>query len=165
MLRDWGAERKYEHLFKGYNYRLESIQAAVLGAKLPHLEAWTEARRAVAAFYDRALAGSGVPTPEAMPYARHVYHVYAIRTRCRELWQEMFGKLGVQTGIHYPTPVHLLPAYADMGYSRGQFPHAEKAASEVLSLPIFPELTGDQCKIVCDAVIEAARSYSPLVDA
>ena len=76
-----------------------------------------------------------------------------------------FGERGIQTGIHYPTPVHLLPAYADLGYSRGQFPHAEKAASEVLSLPIFPELTGDQCETVCAAVKEAARSISPLVDA
>ena len=80
MLRDWGAEKKYHHVLKGYNYRLEGIQGAVLRVKLRHLEAWTEARRAVAARYDRLLAGSGVPTPEAMPYARHVYHIYAIRT-------------------------------------------------------------------------------------
>ncbi|MBL8659739.1 MAG: DegT/DnrJ/EryC1/StrS family aminotransferase [Rhodospirillales bacterium] len=165
MLRDWGAERKYEHVFKGFNYRMESLQGAVLGAKLPHLEAWTEGRRAVAAFYDRALAGSGVPTPEAMLYARHVYHVYAIRTHHRQAWQDGLHRLGIQTGIHYPTPVHLLPAYADLGYGRGRFPHAEKAALQVLSLPIFPEMTADQCAIVCRAVEQIARSVAQLVDA
>lgn len=165
MLRDWGAERKYEHLLKGYNYRLESIQGAVLGAKLRHLQDWTNGRREVAAYYDRALAGTGVPTPTAMPYARHVYHVYAIRTRNRKVWQERLQARGVQTGIHYPTPVHLLPAYADLGYRRGQFPHAEAAAAEVLSLPMFPELTVEQRDVVCRAVTEVAQSVLPLVDA
>ncbi len=165
MLRDWGAERKYEHVLKGYNYRMESIQGAVLGVKLRHLEKWTEARRSVAAFYDRALAGSGVPTLAAMSYARHVYHVYAIRTRHRQMWQDRLHAQGIQTGIHYPTPVHLLPAYADLGYGRGQFPHAERAAAEVLSLPMFPELSVEQCDLVCRAVTEVSRSVSPLVDA
>ncbi|MFO1128764.1 MAG: DegT/DnrJ/EryC1/StrS family aminotransferase [Rhodospirillales bacterium] len=158
MLRDWGAERKYEHVLKGYNYRMEGIQGAVLGVKLRHLEAWTEGRRAAAARYDRLLAGSGVPTPAAMPYARHVYHVYAIRTADRLAWQEALQERGIQTGIHYPIPIHLLPAYADLGYQRGQFPRAEKAAAEVLSLPMFPELTAAQCETVAAAVKDVARS-------
>ncbi len=152
MLRDWGAERKYHHVLKGYNYRLEGIQGAVLRVKLRHLEAWTEARRAAAARYDRLLAGSGVPIPEAMAYARHVYHIYAIRTSHRQVWQEALQAQGIQTGIHYPTPVHLLPAFADLGYALGEFPHAEQAASEVLSLPMFPELTAEQCGVVARAV-------------
>jgi dTDP-4-amino-4,6-dideoxygalactose transaminase len=152
MLRDWGAERKYHHVLKGYNYRMEGIQGAVLRVKLRHLEAWTEARRAVAARYDRLLAGSGVPTPHAMSYARHVYHIYAIRTPRRQAWQEALQAQGIQTGIHYPTPVHLLPAFADLGYSLGDFPHAERAANEVLSLPMFPELTAGQCEVVARAV-------------
>jgi dTDP-4-amino-4,6-dideoxygalactose transaminase len=152
MLRDWGAERKYEHVLKGYNYRLEGIQGAVLRVKLRYLEAWTEARRSAAACYDRLLAGSGVPTPSAMPYARHVYHIYAVRSQRRRAWQQALQEEGIQTGIHYPIPVHLLPAYADLGYRAGQFPQAEKAAAEVLSLPMYPELTTAQCETVCRAV-------------
>jgi dTDP-4-amino-4,6-dideoxygalactose transaminase len=156
MLRDWGAERKYEHVLKGFNYRMEGIQGAVLGVKLRHLDAWTEARRAAAARYDGLLAASGVPTPAVMPYARHVYHVYAIRTADRPAWQAALQEKGIQTGIHYPIPIHLLPAYADLGYRRGQFPQAERAAAEVLSLPMYPELTDAQCETVAAAVNDVA---------
>jgi dTDP-4-amino-4,6-dideoxygalactose transaminase len=152
MLRDWGAERKYEHVLKGYNFRMEGIQGAVLRVKLKYLEAWTEARRAAAARYDAGFGDSGVATPRAMPYARHVYHIYAIRTRHRQDWQKALQDQGIQTGIHYPIPVHLLPAYSDLGYKAGQFPHAERAATEVLSLPMYPELTAEQTRQVCEAV-------------
>lgn len=158
MLRDWGAEKKYEHVLKGYNYRLEGIQGAVLRVKLRHLEAWTEARRRVAARYDGLLADSGVPTPEGMSYARHVFHIYAVRTRHRQAWQEALQSRGIHTGIHYPIPVHLLPAYADLGYKADQFPHSERAANEVLSLPMFPELTGPQCEEVAAAVRDLAQA-------
>ena len=153
MLRDWGAEQKYMHVLKGYNFRLEGIQGAVLRVKLHHLEAWTEARRSAAKNYNELLSGSGVPTPVAMPYARHVYHIYAIRTRQRSEWQQALQAKGIQTGIHYPIPVHLLQAYADLGYTRGDFPHSEQAADEVLSLPMFPELTQIQCREVSEAVM------------
>jgi len=156
MLRDWGAEKKYQHVLKGYNYRLEGIQGAVLRVKLRHLEAWTEGRRTAAAHYDRFLSGSGVATPEAMPYARHVYHIYAIRTRQRQAWMDALQAQGIQSGIHYPIPVHLLPAYADLGYKAGDFPHSEKAADEVLSLPMFPELTASQCETVSNALRKLA---------
>ena len=152
MLRDWGAERKYEHVLKGYNYRMEGIQGAVLRVKLRHLETWTEARRAAAARYDRGFAGSGVQTPAAMPYARHVYHVYAIRSKQRNAWLRSLQEQGIGAGMHYPIPVHLLPAFADLGYSAGQFPHSEQAANEVLSLPMFPELTREQSAKVVEAV-------------
>ncbi len=152
MLRDWGAERKYQHVLKGYNYRLEGIQGAILRVKLRHLEAWTEARRTAAANYDRLFSGSRVDAPTAMSYARHVYHIYAIRTRQREAWQARLLQQGIQTGIHYPIPVHLLPAYSDLGYKAGDFPHSEQAANEVLSLPMFPELTRRQCEEVAAAV-------------
>ena len=152
MLRDWGAEKRYQHVLKGFNFRLEGIQGAVLRVKLRYLEGWTEARRAAAARYDALFAGQGVATPAAMPWARHVYHLYAIRTTNRQAWQDALSAQGIQTGIHYPTPVHLLPAFADLGYRRGQFPHAEQAANEVLSLPMFPELTEAQCEEVARAV-------------
>ena len=160
MLRDWGAEKRYHHELKGYNYRLEGIQGAVLRVKLRHLEKWTEARRAAAARYDKLLEGSGVPTPTALPHNRHVYHVYAIRTTQRQKWQEALQAKGVATGIHYPIPVHLLPAFADLGYKEGAFPHSERAANEVLSLPMFPELTEAQCAEVCNAVRQLAGSDS-----
>ena len=152
MLRDWGAEKKYHHVLKGYNFRMEGIQGAVLRVKLPHLDAWTEARRTVAAHYDRLLAGSGIVTPKAMPYAYHVYHVYAIRTPHRAAWQEALQGKGIQTGIHYPTPVHLL--------REGQFPHAEAASREVLSLPMYPELTEAQCEEVARALL-SLRTNDP----
>ncbi|OYY67020.1 MAG: erythromycin biosynthesis sensory transduction protein eryC1 [Burkholderiales bacterium 28-67-8] len=160
MLRDWGAEKKYHHVLKGYNFRMEGIQGAVLRVKLPHLDAWTEARRTAAAHYDRLLAGSGIVTPKAMPYAYHVYHVYAIRTPHRAAWQEALQAKGIQTGIHYPTPVHLLPAFADLGYREGQFPHAEAASREVLSLPMYPELTEAQCEEVARALL-SLRTNDP----
>ncbi len=152
MLRDWGAEQKYQHVLKGYNYRLEGIQGAVLRVKLRHLEAWTEARRTVAANYNELFADSEVQMPQAISYARHVYHIYAIRTQRRSEWQQVLQDKGIQTGIHYPIPVHLLPAYADLGYVKGDFPHSEQAADEVLSLPMFAELSRAQCEEVSDAV-------------
>ena len=157
MLRDWGAEKKYQHVLKGYNYRMEGLQGAVLRVKLRHLETWTQGRRNAAARYDRLFSGSGVSAPTEMPYARHVYHVYAIRTQSRQSWQDALQSRGVSTGIHYPIPIHLLPAFADLGYVEGQFPHSELAAAEVLSLPMFPELTAAQSAEVGDAVIALAR--------
>jgi dTDP-4-amino-4,6-dideoxygalactose transaminase len=158
MLRDWGAEKKYHHVLKGYNFRMEGIQGAVLRVKLRHLETWTEARRSAAAHYDRLLAGSGIATPKAVPWARHVYHIYAIRTGHRQAWQEALLAQGIQTGIHYPTPIHLLPAFAELGYAAGEFPHAEQAAREVLSLPMFPELTPEQREEVAHALRSIASS-------
>ena len=152
MLRDWGAEKKYEHELKGYNYRMEGFQGAILGVKLRHLEAWTEARRAHARRYNELLAGIGVDTPEEMSHARHVYHVYAIRTPQRSALQQALQGQGIQTGIHYPIPVHLQEAHADLGYRSGDFPCSEQAAKEVLSLPMYAELTEVQMRSVVRAV-------------
>jgi dTDP-4-amino-4,6-dideoxygalactose transaminase len=158
MLRDWGAEKKYHHVLKGYNFRLEGLQGAVLRVKLRHLEAWTEARRARAAQYDREFAGTGVPTPQVPPGVRHVYHIYAIRTPDRATLQRTLQEQGIHTGIHYPFPVHLLPAYADLGYRAGAFPHSEQAANETLSLPMFAELSPSQCSQVAEAVARAMKT-------
>ncbi len=152
MLRDWGAEKKYHHELKGYNFRMEGIQGAILRVKLRHLEKWTEARRAAAGRYDQLLAGSGVGLPKQMDHARHVYHIYAVRTTQRVALQDALNRQGIQSGIHYPFPVHLLPAFADLNYHAGQFPHSERAANEVLSLPMFPELTQAQSTEVSQAV-------------
>jgi dTDP-4-amino-4,6-dideoxygalactose transaminase len=164
MLRDWGAEKKYQHVLKGFNFRLEGIQGAVLRVKLRHLERWTEARRDAAARYDALFANSGVETPWVAADSRHVYHVYVVRSSDRQAWQDLLAAQGIQTGIHYPTPVHLLPAFADLGYHAGQFPHAERAANEVLSLPMFPELTAAQGDEVARAVIDLVAPSAQAVD-
>lgn len=152
MLRDWGAEKKYQHVLKGYNYRLEGVQGAILNVKLKYLEKWSDARLSHAKLYNQLLAGSKVGTPEIMAYGKPVFHVYAVRTTAREELMAYLTKEGIQHGIHYPFPVHLLPAHADLGYKAGDFPESEKAANQVLSLPMFPEMTDDQIHTVANAV-------------
>lgn len=156
MLRDWGQDRKYHHLLRGFNYRMEGFQGAVLRVKLRHLEKWTEARRAVVNEYNRQLAGSGVEIPKEMPWARHVYHVYTLRAEDRDTLQRTLQEAGIQTGIHYPVPVHLQPAYSDLGYGPGAFPQAEAAARQVLSLPLYPELSMKAAAEVASAVKKAS---------
>jgi dTDP-4-amino-4,6-dideoxygalactose transaminase len=157
MLRDWGQEKKYNHVLPGYNYRMEGFQGAVLRVKLRHLGQWTEARRAHAAKYDELLTGLGVEIPVAAPYSRHVYHVYAIRSGNRDSMQKALESRKIQTGIHYPIPVHLQKAYSMLGYEKGDFPVTEKAASEVLSLPMYAELTNEQLESVCWAAKESVN--------
>lgn len=152
LLRDWGQARKYHHILKGYNYRLEEIQAAILRVKLRYLESWTKARQFHAQQYDEQLINANVQTPQIMPYSRHVYHIYAVRTTQRTALQQQLQQQGIQTGIHYPVPVHLMPAYADLGYQLGDFPQTELAANEVLSLPMYAELSVDQTKSVTHAI-------------
>jgi len=154
MLRDWGQERKYHHVLQGYNYRMEGLQGAILRVKLRHLEAWTQARRSHAAMYDKLLADSGVQTPSVMPYSRHVYHIYAVRIAQRDGVEQTLHRQGIQAGIHYPIPVHLQTGYAALGYKSGDFPFTEEAADEVLSLPMYPEISRAQLELVCAAVRE-----------
>ena len=158
MLRDWGQERKYHHVMLGYNYRLEALQAAILSVKLRHLEAWNAARQAHAQRYDQRLRDSGVQTPVTMPSRQHVYHLYTVRTPQRDELQGALAAAGIQTGIHYPIPVHRQPAYADVEYPAGAFPHAEQAAQEVLSLPMYPELTPDDIDLVASTVVAWGRA-------
>lgn len=155
MLRDWGAETKYYHDLKGYNYRMEGMQGAILRVKLRHLEKWTEARRAHAALYTSLLKGSSVMPPQEMDYARHVYHVYVIRTPQRDALQKALQSKDIQNGIHYPIPVHLQKAHADLGYKRGDFPLTEQVAGEILSLPMCAELTDAEI----GQVVEAIRAF------
>ena len=152
ILRDWGQDRKYHHIMAGYNYRMEGMQGAILRVKLRHLEKWTEARRAHAARYDASLAGADLVLPVEMPGTRHVYHVYAVRTRERSGLMKTLDAQGIQTGIHYPVPVHLQPAYLDSAWPLGSFPHSEKAADEVLSLPMYPEMTNEHIEAVSRAI-------------
>ncbi|MBY5317945.1 DegT/DnrJ/EryC1/StrS family aminotransferase [Rhizobium leguminosarum] len=141
MLRDWGQEQRYHHLLKGFNYRMDAIQGAILRVKLRYLEAWTEARRSHARRYSSLLAGlTDLTIPVEATDRRHVYHVYAIRSRDRDGLQRLLSAEGIPSGLHYPIPVHLQKAHADLGYQAGDFPVSEAAAREVLSLPIYPEM-------------------------
>jgi dTDP-4-amino-4,6-dideoxygalactose transaminase len=152
LLRDWGAEKRYHHLLKGYNYRLEGMQGAILRVKMRYLDRWTESRRRHAALYAELLRTAGVTTPEVMPYARHVFHVYAVRTPHRDLLMRELGARQIESRIYYPFPIYELSAHQDLGYRHGDFPHAEKAAAEQLSLPVYPEMTEEQIRTVAQAV-------------
>ncbi|HEY0322921.1 MAG TPA: DegT/DnrJ/EryC1/StrS family aminotransferase [Pyrinomonadaceae bacterium] len=166
LLRDHGSEQKYHHQIIGYNFRLEGIQGAVLSVKLAHLDRWNALRHEHAESYNALLYGTNLILPQEMSYARHVYHLYVVRTEDRDALQSDLNKAGVQTGIHYPVPIHLQPAYAFMGYGRGSFPETERQAARVLSLPMFPELSVEQIKAVAEAVHDSqsnARSVPPAV--
>jgi dTDP-4-amino-4,6-dideoxygalactose transaminase len=152
ILRDWGQDSKYHHVLRGFNYRMEGLQGAILRVKLRHLERWIVARRAVAGKYNEQLADSELALPREMPWARHVYHVYSLRAADRDSFRRALQVEGIQTAVHYSIPVHLQPAYADLGYGRGTFPESEAAANEVVALPIYPELGDDQVNSVCEAV-------------
>jgi dTDP-4-amino-4,6-dideoxygalactose transaminase len=152
LLRDWGQSRKYHHEFLAYNYRMDAIQGAVLGVKLRHLEAWTEARRAHARRYRDLLDGSSVRVATEVPGRRHVYHIFSVFHPERDRLRDELGRQGIQTGIHYPIPVHLQGAYRELGYKPGDFPVTERIANEQLSLPMFAELTEEEVVRVSDAV-------------
>lgn len=158
MLRDWGQNRKYHHVLRGFNYRMEALQGAILRVKLRHLERWTEARRTIAAKYNQLLLASSANRPREMPWARHVYHLYTVRAAHRGSLEQALQEKGIQTGIHYAVPVHLQPAYADLGYSPHTLPQSEKAAEEVLSLPLYPEMTDDQIQMVANAVLSGGKN-------
>ena len=151
-LRDWGQAGKYNHVLKGYNYRMDGIQGAVLDVKLRHLDRWTELRRSHARRYDRNLADLGWQLPVSSRDRRHVYHVYAPLFVNRDAVQAQLAAARITTGIHYPRPVHLQPAFADLGYGGGNFPVAERFARETLSLPMFPEMSVQQIDSVCDVL-------------
>lgn len=163
MLRDWGQGRKYHHVLRGYNYRMEGFQGAILRVKLKHLDKWTEARRAIVRQYSDLLVDCDIETPKEMAWGRHVYHVYTLRADDRDGLQAALTAEGIQTGIHYPVPVHLQPAYADLGYGPGAFPHAEKAAKQVLSLPLYPELPSQAVAQVAEAVKRAVGNKTQIV--
>jgi dTDP-4-amino-4,6-dideoxygalactose transaminase len=159
VLRDHGQVRKYHHSLVGWNCRMDGIQAAVLSVKLRYLDRWNSLRRAHARRYDGALAGlEEVMTPLETSYARHVYHVYAIRVQQSDEIRWFLKEKGIEFGVHYPVPIHLQKAYAHLGYEKGAFPISERIAKEFISLPMFPELTAAQIDSVALCVKEAVES-------
>jgi dTDP-4-amino-4,6-dideoxygalactose transaminase len=156
LLRNWGEEHRYYPVLKGYNYRLPGLQAAILRAKLTRLEAWTEIRVALAAEYNRLLENSGVIRPAALPDVRHVYCLYTIRAEDRDGMQSALEAAGIQTAVHYPLPIHLMPAYTDARYKLGDFPHAEACARSVLSLPLHAHMSRAQVQQVATEIFKIA---------
>jgi dTDP-4-amino-4,6-dideoxygalactose transaminase len=161
LYRDHGSEVRYHHEVYGFNSRMDEIQAAALRIKLRHLHDWNEARRQHAAAYDRLLANAGVGLPATGADRSHIYYVYVIRSSDRDRIQRLLSERDVGTGIHFPIPIHLQPACRDLGYKPGDLPHTEKAASEVLSLPMYAELTDDQLEWVASTIVNA-RATSPV---
>jgi dTDP-4-amino-4,6-dideoxygalactose transaminase len=160
LLRDFGQRKKYEHLVKAGNCRLDSIQAAVLDVKLRHLDSWSDARRNNADRYDAKLSAIGITPPRRLSDEGHVYHLYVVEVENRAHVMSVLAEHGVATGIHYPIPIHLQPAYADLGIGRGAFPRTEQSAERILSLPMFPELTEEQIDLVVRG-IESAQHLVP----
>lgn len=153
LLRNHGARDRYRHSLMGFNSRLDELQAAILRVKLPHLDSWNTMRRTWAHHYDQQLAEiDQVVTPVESPHAKHVYHLYVVRVRDRDGIQRWLKGHGVSTGIHYPVPIHLQEASAALGYPRESLPVTEAFADQVLSLPMYPELTIDQISYVCQTI-------------
>jgi dTDP-4-amino-4,6-dideoxygalactose transaminase len=158
MLRDHGSIRKYEHSFPGYNFRMEGIQGAVLAVKLKHLDNWNNHRRALAQQYHQRLANSPFILPAEAPDARHVYHLYVIQAEDREALRQWLGQRGIETGLHYPIPLHLQEAYKSLGYKSGDFPVSERLAEHILSLPMYPELAPDAVDYVSATLLECPEN-------
>lgn len=154
MLRDHGSVRKYEHSFPGYNLRMEGLQGGFLAVKLRHLDEDNDRRRAAAQHYRHLLDGSDIVVPAVMPEAKHVYHLYVIQAQDRETLKKQLSESGVETGLHYPVPLHLQNAYAHLGHKAGDFPVAESLSQRILSLPMFPTITREQIEYVCSVVWE-----------
>jgi dTDP-4-amino-4,6-dideoxygalactose transaminase len=155
MFANHGALKKHEHIMEGINSRLDGLQAAILSAKLPHLAAWTASRRQVAARYEELLNDiDGLTLPDTAPGRAHVHHLYVVRCHARDALRQHLSDKGVETGIHYPTPLPLLPAYRYLQHTAEQFPRAAKCQKEILSLPMFPELTDDQIEYVANSIRE-----------
>ena len=152
LLRQHGQTSKYAHAIVGYNFRMEEIQAAVLNVKLAYLDKWNNGRRERAARYNELLSETELVLPREMEYSRHVYHVYAVQCDNRDELQNRLSAKGIQSGIHYPIPIHLQPAYASLGCKAGDLPVTERLCERVLSLPLFAELTDAQQRAVADAI-------------
>jgi dTDP-4-amino-4,6-dideoxygalactose transaminase len=155
MLRNYGQREKYQHMFRGYNRRLDTLQAAVLRIKLKHLEEWNDARRQHAKNYGRLLGQTGIGVPRAAGYSDSVWHLYVIQTDQRDALKEYLASCGIGVGIHYPIPIHLQPAYRDLGYRQGDFPVTERCACRILSLPMYAELTPE----IVNRVAETASEF------
>lgn len=157
MLRDHGSVKKYEHSLPGYNFRLEGLQGGFLSVKLRHLDRWNSRRREVAKLYHELLSETSLGLPAEMGWGEHVYHLYVIQADDREVLRQALNAAGIECGLHYPVPLHLQAAYADLGYEKGSFPVSEHLSSHILSLPMHPFITDDEVKRVASALVESLQ--------
>ena len=161
MYANHGALRKHEHRFEGINSRLDALQAAILSAKLPHIHDWTRGRQQVASWYDEVLREApGVEIPRVRESAAHVWHLYVVQVAARDAVAAQLAERGIQTAVHYPTPLPLLEAYQRLNLRREQFPVAAANASRILSLPIYPELSRQQVEFVAQSLSLAVTTSS-----
>jgi len=152
LLRNYGQLERYYHEIKGFNSRLDEMQAAILSAQLPHLESWNRRRREIAALYSKAISHPAVILPRQQEESRHVFHLYVVRCQARDALRRHLADHGIGTQIHYPVPCHLQNAYRDLGVPAGSHPVAERCAAEVLSLPIYPELSDEEVLYVSETI-------------
>lgn len=163
MYRDHGSERRYHHLELGFNARMDEMQAAVLRVKLRYLDSWNDLRRRHANRYNELLRDAGVGLPEVLADRLHAFYVYVIRSRHRDQIQQWLTQQGIGTAIHFPIPIHLQPASRDLGYVEGDLPATEQIAREVLSLPMYPELTDDQQRFTVEQIRAAICGSEPVI--
>lgn len=154
LLRNWGSVVKYHHEIQGFNRRLDTLQASILRVKLQHLDDWNASRRRNAQLYTELLSKSNLVLPTVGTYAEPVFHLYVVRTEARQQLMSYLSERGITTIIHYPLPIHMQPAYAELGHKMGDFPVTEAHAQQILSLPMFAELTSEQIQYVANAICE-----------
>lgn len=165
MLRDHGSLRKYEHSLPGFNFRLEGLQGGFLTVKLPHLDGWNNERRQIASFYNEKLRDANLTLPVEMPYGKHVYHLYILQLDNRDEVKQQLAEKRIDTGLHYPVPLHLQDAYRDLGYKKGDFPVSERLSQNILSLPMYPGLSIEAAEYVVSTLAESVKCQAAVSSA
>jgi dTDP-4-amino-4,6-dideoxygalactose transaminase len=155
LWRDHGSSKRYEHVFPGLNMRMEGIQGGILAVKLKYLDQWNDQRRQAAAEYDAALSGTEFEIPTEMPYNRHVYHLYVVQSNNRDALRSQLAEVGIESGLHYPIPLHLQEAYRFLGYKEGDFPVTERIKGRILSLPMYPGIPSEAISQVVSGLKES----------
>lgn len=155
LWRDHGSEKRYEHIFPGLNMRMEGVQGGILSVKLKYLNQWNNQRRSAAAAYDKALANTDIEIPVEMPYGRHVYHLYVVQSDNRDSLRQRLAESGIESGLHYPVPLHLQQAYRFLGYKEGDFPVTERLKDRILSLPMYPSIQAECIERVASELRES----------
>ncbi len=158
-LRNYGQEKRYYHSIKGFNSRLDEIQAAVLNAKLPYLDGWNQRRRAIAQCYNRAISKVGISCPFQSQECYHVYHLYVVMVSERARWQQLLADQGITTLVHYPVPIHLQTAYIECREQGKYLPITEKLASQIVSIPLYPELTDEEINYIIETILNIDKKF------
>jgi dTDP-4-amino-4,6-dideoxygalactose transaminase len=155
LWRDHGSRKRYEHIFPGLNMRMEGLQGGILSVKLKYLDGWNDQRRRAAAEYNAALVGTDIEVPTEMPHNRHVYHLYVVQTDKRDMLREQLLEAGIESGLHYPIPLHCQEAYRSLGYKQGDFPVTERVKDRILSLPMYPGIRSEAIERVVSELKES----------